>query len=589
MEKNYKAILVDRKEVAADTYEITIEIPVRSFSFTPGQYIWIILDDFKYPDKRGNRRAFSIVSKFQGKDNQIHCLFRKSDSGFKKSLMGMPIGSAIRIEGPFGFCTLPQDETVPTVFLAGGVGISSVFTMIGHATVNKSPRKIILIYANSNLKRAPYIKELENFQRENKNFILVQHIGELNREIILNNTKDLVNPTWYIFGPKFMIYELAKMLIKNNIPLHNIKTEEFGLFAPIFDVEHHRSESDHLRLALDNSSYHIVLADSNGTIVYANHGTEIITGFSIEEILGNTPRLWGGLMDNNFYKSLWKTIKENGKTFAGEVKNRRKNGNVYFARIKISPFFDPKNNRLLGFSAVEEDITKEKEIEKIRMDFLSFASHQLRTPLSGTKWMIETMQKGILGDLTKKQKEYLDDIYRVNEQMIRLVSDMLSTLRLESEEIFTKKENISIASLFKDILTTLAAMAKINGVSLQYPPDHRTLTIETDSEILKSILECLLSNAINYSEHGKEVILDIKEEATAVTFFVKDRGIGIPKDEQKYIFEKFYRASNAKEVRPSGTGLGLYIASTLAEKIGAKISFESEVGSGSTFFFRVPK
>lgn len=131
--------------------------------------------------------------------------------------------------------------------------------------------------------------------------------------------------------------------------------------------------------------------------------------------------------------------------------------------------------------------------------------------------------------------------------------------------------------------------AKQKNVILQGPFNHRMLTIETDPEILKSILGTFLANAIDYSVPGQKVILDVKEESGVIVFFVRDFGIGIPKREQERIFERFYRASNTKGSKPTGTGLGLNIAKMLAEKIGATISFESQENKGSTFYLRIPK
>ena len=139
MEKSFNATIISRREIAESTHEITLEIDSDIFSFVPGQYVWVILNDLTYPDERGNRRAFSIVSDFKNNNHRIRCVFRDSNSGFNKSLIGMPIGGTLRIDGPFGFCTLPQNETTPVVFLAGGVGVASVFTMINYATANKSP------------------------------------------------------------------------------------------------------------------------------------------------------------------------------------------------------------------------------------------------------------------------------------------------------------------------------------------------------------------------------------------------------------------------------------------------------------------
>ncbi|MFA4922778.1 MAG: FAD-binding oxidoreductase [Ignavibacteriaceae bacterium] len=302
MEKCFNAVIVDRKEVAENTYEVTFAIDIDNFSFIPGQYVWVILAELKYPDERGNRRAFSIVSKFKDGENKISCVFRKSNSGFKKTLISMPIGSAVRIDGPFGFCTLPQDETTPVVFLVGGVGIASVYTMVHHATINKSSRRIMLIYANKNPERSVYSSDLQDLQKRNKNFVLVPYFGELDQEIILNHTKDLVDPMWYIFGPEAMVSGIGEILTRNNVPPHRIETEEFRLCVSQFYRENQKiiNNNTGLKVALDNAFNHIVITDLEGKIAYANYGAEIITGFTIKEMVGNTPRLWGGLDELGF-------------------------------------------------------------------------------------------------------------------------------------------------------------------------------------------------------------------------------------------------------------------------------------------------
>lgn len=249
-----------------------------------------------------------------------------------------------------------------------------------------------------------------------------------------------------------------------------------------------------------------------------------------------------------------------------------------------------KTGEISGIVAIFHDITKEKEIEKIRQDFLSLASHQLRTPLSGTKWLIETMRRGVLGQINKEQKEYIDRLYGINERMIRLVSDMLNVLRLESGTLTIKKEAIGARNLCQAVYAILEPATKETTIilknALEGKPD---ILFWGDSEILQTILESLVSNAINYSPTGAAVTLDATEERDVVVFSVTDNGIGIPHNEQARIFERFYRATNAKEFKPNGTGLGLYIASVLADKIGAAISFKSEQGKGTTFYLRIPK
>ena len=266
----------------------------------------------------------------------------------------------------------------------------------------------------------------------------------------------------------------------------------------------------------------------------------------------------------------------------------RKDGTKFPVALTVTPVL--VGNKIIGAIDVFRDITREKEIEKLRLDFLSLASHQLRTPLSGTKWLIETIQRGIIGELNPKQKEYINSIYQINERMIRLVSDMLDVLMLESGVTAIKKQEVSVSKIFEELLLMMEPASRDKGIMLcNLLKNHKSFFLETDLQILRSILECFVSNAINYSQSGQKVFLDAKEESDLVVFSVKDSGIGIPKEEQKSIFERFYRASNAKALRPTGTGLGLNIAKMLAEKINAKVSFESQKNKGSIFYLCIPK
>jgi len=364
------------------------------------------------------------------------------------------------------------------------------------------------------------------------------------------------------------------------------------------------SEREAILTSVGDPVMGLAVVDKDGRIIHVNAGFGALTGWKKEEVIGKSlvkviPREDENRNRIPFRERVLSEVLS-GKvitTIAVNVAaNIEKLPTFYYVRKDKSRFpassvISPVlfKGKITGAAEVFYDITKEKELERIRIDFLSLASHQLRTPLSGTKWLIETMYKGLVGEMTKKQKEYLDDIYKVNEQMIKLVSDILSTLRLESEAALIKKEKVSVLSLFKDILTAVTPAAKERRVLLQSPLNHRRLIIEIDPEILKSILRSFLSNAINYSRPGQKVILDVKKESGAVVFFVRDFGIGIPQKEHKRMFERFYRASNARAFKPTGTGLGLNIAKVLAEKIGAEISFESKENKGSTFYLRIPK
>ncbi len=168
-----------------------------------------------------------------------------------------------------------------------------------------------------------------------------------------------------------------------------------------------KEELEKFYKAVASAGEHIIITDFDGKIIYANKAAEEITGYSMKEMLGQTPRLWGGLMPREFYEKMWKTIKEDKKPFRGEIQNKKKNGQLYFANTRISPVLDENGNAKF-FVGIERDISEEKALEKARADLLTLASHQLRTPLSGTKWLIETLRRGVLGRINKKQVAYLD-------------------------------------------------------------------------------------------------------------------------------------------------------------------------------------
>ena len=337
------------------------------------------------------------------------------------------------------------------------------------------------------------------------------------------------------------------------------------------------------------------IVDANRKITFVNQAFENLLGWKLEEVKGKDAvevilmEDEGGNTISYDQRPISIVLRPSTTTTTTTTCHYVRKDKI---RLPVAVIVSPiiVKNKTVGAVEIFRDITREKEIEKLRVDFLSLASHQLRTPLSGTKWLIETLQRGVLGEMNEKQKEYLRQIHDVNERMIKLAFDMLSALRIESGAVEFKKETVSILKLYEELSLMMESAAKNHGVVLRNAlKNHKTITIATDLQMLRNVLECFVSNAINYSQPGQEVTLDLKEETTALVFVVKDTGLGIPKEEQKRIFERFYRASNAKAMKPDGTGLGLYIASMLAEKIGAKILFESEEGKGSTFYLRVPK
>lgn len=343
---------------------------------------------------------------------------------------------------------------------------------------------------------------------------------------------------------------------------------------------------------LENIGDGVITTDQSGRIIFANRSAERMLGCKTSEMIGKSLIEACGVFDENgdrlFEKDspILQVIKKKTTFQGSSYYLMRKNGNKFPVNLTISPVI--AKNKLIGIIDTFQDITKDREIERLRLDFLMLASHQLRTPLSGIKWMIETMQRGSTGDLNQKQNDYLSRIYNVNERMIRIISEMFSVLNLESGTVFVKKDKVSVDKICKEIIILMNPVAKEDGVLLQNNIKISTV-IETDPQILSAIINYLISNAIDYSFASNKVIISAKDLRKDIIISVEDSGIGIPVDEQNKIFEKFYRASNARIFKPNGTGLGLNIAKSFAEKLGGDIYFKSKENKGSTFYLRIPK
>jgi PAS domain S-box-containing protein len=191
--------------------------------------------------------------------------------------------------------------------------------------------------------------------------------------------------------------------------------------------------------AVEGASDHIVITDPEGVILYANPAVTTLTGYSQKEVVGKkagSKELWGGAMSPDFYKQMWQTIKIDKKTFVGEINNRRKNGQKYIAMSSISPVLN-NQGEVIFFVGIERDATVEREVDRMKTEFVSFASHQLRTPLSAMKWFSEMLLTGDAGKLNQEQSEFVKNIYDSNERMIQLVKDLLDISRIESGRVLS--------------------------------------------------------------------------------------------------------------------------------------------------------
>ncbi|MFH1584762.1 MAG: ATP-binding protein [Patescibacteria group bacterium] len=238
------------------------------------------------------------------------------------------------------------------------------------------------------------------------------------------------------------------------------------------------------------------------------------------------------------------------------------------------------------------DITREKEVERIKTEFVSLAAHQLRTPLSAIKWTISMLlDEGGGKNLTEQQRDYLRKTYRSNERMILLINDLLDVTRLEEGKYLYKPEFGQIDALLKNVVESHQGEAKRREAKLKLElPSKGPIRILMDAEKIRLVFQNLLENALSYTFKGGTITVSLylrggDEEVEVV---VQDTGMGIPQGQQRRVFEKFFRATNAKKVDTEGSGLGLYLAKNIVEAHGGTIWFESQEGQGATFHVVLP-
>lgn len=233
---------------------------------------------------------------------------------------------------------------------------------------------------------------------------------------------------------------------------------------------------------------------------------------------------------------------------------------------------------------------KEKvSIENISSDFVSLASHQLRTPLSAIKWDTEILLSGKPGQMTPKQLDYLHQIYRSTERAISLVNDLLDVSRIQEGAIHLELRPTRVEDVVEETVDSFETLIKAGNINVNFQVINGPVPkVETDEEKLKRIMMNLLSNAIKYTPAGGKISVAVERFADHLKISVTDSGVGIAREDQEKIFSRFFRSPKILKLAPDGTGLGLFIARSLVEAMGGKIGFLSQEGKGSTFYFILP-
>lgn len=274
-----------------------------------------------------------------------------------------------------------------------------------------------------------------------------------------------------------------------------------------------------------------------------------------------------------------------GESWTGEYRFKRADGSYAWVldRAFAIRAADGRCVRVIGSMM---DITERKQAESMKSDFVSFVSHQLRTPLSGMSWMLELAAE--TPGLPDDARAHIADARESATRLSTLVNDLLDVAKLESGRLSAVPESLALSDLTASVVSEIEPLAAGKSLALDVSCDTRVSPVFADAQLLRQVVTNLLSNAVKYTPPGGRIAVSLVQQNGSVTWAVRDSGVGVPKHAQARLFEKFYRADNAISLDAEGTGLGLHLVRLIVEQAGGRVWCESEEGQGATFAFTLP-
>jgi len=363
----------------------------------------------------------------------------------------------------------------------------------------------------------------------------------------------------------------------------------------------YRRVAEHLQrieLAIDQHSI-VSISDLQGNILYANQRFCDVTGYTEDELVGKNHRLLkSGVHPEAFYREMWDTISQ-GRTWHGEVCNRRKDGSHYWVDATVTPQLDDQGLPL-RYVSVRTDITSLKELQaqlvvakgeaeaasQAKSVFLAHMSHELKTPLNGILGFAQILQQETAPAPTADQREMLEAMERSGRHLLELINDLVDLAKIETGHLGLQMETVSMPALIRDCLALIRALATRRGISVQVIVEDESLAVHADRIRVKQVLLNLLSNAVKYNTDKGTLTVTCGRRNARVHCAVRDTGPGIPRPLQAELFLPFSRLrQSAGPVE--GTGIGLSLSKSLIERMDGRIGVISDEGRGSEFWFEL--
>lgn len=389
--------------------------------------------------------------------------------------------------------------------------------------------------------------------------------------------------------PVFVDTKLAGLITAASAKPHCYSDATIGvLYTVAQEAGEMVSRIQHLFLEEKNKTNSMLASISEGLIMINTKQEIVIINRKAREILGLAPHGAVSMLDIvtalygkfDFRTAAEQIIRSEKAQLLGELEA---GGGIY--KILGNPVRDGQG-AVIGTTFVFSDITQEKEVDRMKTEFISITSHQLRTPLSSMKWFMEILLNNDLGELSEKQRSVLLDVHNSNERIITLVNDLLDVSRIEAGKMQNQPTPTNLIEFIKSMLPEVQQQFTKKGQKFEFIRPDAMPRVSVDPKLVWQVLQNLLTNASKYTPEGGRVSLTLSLKDDTALMAIQDNGYGIPEFQKNRIFEKFFRADNIAKME--GTGLGLYISKQLADASGGKLWFESAEGKGTTFFYSLP-
>ncbi|NOU48930.1 MAG: PAS domain S-box protein, partial [Bacteroidales bacterium] len=359
-----------------------------------------------------------------------------------------------------------------------------------------------------------------------------------------------------------------------------------------------------LSKAIEQSPVSVVITEPNGNMEYVNARFTEITGYSFNEIIGKNLRiLKSGEQSEVFYKSMWETI-TSGKVWSGEIRNKKKNKELYWESVSISPLVDDLG-QITHFIGIKEDITERKRIlnelvvakekaeesERLKTAFLHNISHEIRTPMNAIVGFSSLLEyPGLPQD---QVTQYVEIIVNSSNQLLSVITDIINIATLEAGQEMIETKTMNLNTICNDLYDKFLpkAQAKQISFSVETYLSQNEAECKTDENKLTQVLNQLIGNALKFTKQGHIKFgykLKNDQDQAELEFYVEDTGIGIAKEMFEEIFIRFRQVESTTARNYGGSGLGLTLSKAYIELLGGKLWLDSELGKGSTFYFTIP-